>query len=241
MAQRGRPRSSGASPGGRGSGRGERSLRGRTDGVPGGARRPRTTKATPSSGGADGKPDATDDAGKVLRGRARPRRVGTSAAARLARSDHTILGLSTGRALVLVVVVLLLALTLAVPLRTYLTQRGEADRVAAEQLQLEKDLKELRILKERYSDPAYIEAQARGRLRWVKPGDTPIQVQLPGDNKEPEKPEEEDPETAGPWYSDLWTTISEPPAEPKVQPAPAPALPPAPLLPVPPEPGEPTG
>ncbi|MDJ0414935.1 FtsB family cell division protein [Rhodococcus opacus] len=241
MAQRGRPRSSGASPGGRGSGRGERVRGNRADGAPGGARPPRTTKST-TPGQADGKPDAVDgaDTGKVLPGRARPRRVGAAGAARTMRSEHTILGLSTGRALVLVMVVLLLALTLAVPLRNYLTQRGEADRVAAEQVQLEKDLQELRILEERYSDPAYIEAQARGRLRWVKPGDTPFQVQLPGDYKEPEKPEEKDAEMAGPWYSDLWKTISEPPAEPEVQPAPAPAPPVVPP-PVPPEPGEPTG
>ncbi len=136
------------------------------------------------------------------------------------------------------VVVLLLALTLAVPLRTYLTQRGEADRLAAERVQLEEDLNDLQILEERYSDPAYIAAEARGRLRWVNPGDTPFQVQLPGDYKEPPKPEEKDPETAGPWYSDLWNTISEPPAAPEVQPSPAPPEAPPP---VPPEPGEPTG
>ncbi|KAF0966316.1 MULTISPECIES: FtsB family cell division protein [unclassified Rhodococcus (in: high G+C Gram-positive bacteria)] len=240
MAQRGRPRSSGASPGGRGTGRGERARGSRAEGAPG-ARRPRTTKST-TPGQADGKPDAVDsaDTGKVLPGRARPRRVGATGATRIPKSEHKILGLSTGQALVLVMVVLLLALTLAVPLRNYLTQRGEADRIAAEQVQLEKDLAELRILEERYSDPAYIEAQARGRLRWVKPGDTPFQVQLPGDYKEPEKPEEKDAEMAGPWYSDLWKTISEPPAAPEVQPAPAPAPPVVPPT-VPPEPGEPTG
>ncbi|MDV7246513.1 MULTISPECIES: FtsB family cell division protein [Rhodococcus] len=241
MAQRGRPRSSGASPGGRAAGRGERSRQTRTDGVPGGARRPRTTKSTPP-GSVEGKPAAPDgaDTGKVLPGRARPRRIGaTGEAARIPRSEHTILGLSTGRALILVVVVLLLALTLAVPLRTYLTQRGEADRVAAEQVQLEEELAELRILEERYSDPAYIEAQARGRLRWVRPGDTPYQVQLPGDYKEPEKREEKDAEMAGPWYSDLWKTVSEPPVAPEVQPTPAPA--PVPPPPAPLEPGEPTG
>ncbi|MGW5149495.1 hypothetical protein ACWERE_27110, partial [Rhodococcus koreensis] len=76
MAQRGRPRSSGASPGGRGTGRGERARGSRADGAPG-ARRPRTTKST-TPGQADGKPDAVDsaDTGKVLPGRARPRRVG---------------------------------------------------------------------------------------------------------------------------------------------------------------------
>ncbi|AOW94287.1 septum formation initiator family protein [Rhodococcus sp. WMMA185] len=173
-----------------------------------------------------------------MSGRARQSRVGATGATRSSRPPHTILGLSTSQALILVVVILLLALTLAVPLRTYLTQRGEADRLAAERVQLEEDLKNLRILEERYSDPAYIAAEARGRLRWVYPGATPFQVQLPGDYQEPQKPEEEDPEMSGPWYSDLWNTISEPPEAPEVQPAPAPPEAPPP---VPPEPGEPTG
>lgn len=173
----------------------------------------------------------------MLSGRAPQKRVGTTGGKRSSRSANTILGLSTSQALILVVVVLLLALTLAVPLRTYLTQRGEADRLAAERVQLEDELNDLRILRERYSDPVYIAAEARSRLRWVNPGETPFQVQLPGDYKEPEKPEEEDPATSGPWYSDLWHTISEPPAAPEVEPAPAP--PDAPPLPL--EPGEPTG
>lgn len=136
-------------------------------------------------------------------------------------------------------VVLLLALTLAVPLRTYLTQRGEADRVAAEQLELEEELAQLRILEERYGDPAYIEAQARERLRFVMPGETPYQVQLPGDYVEPEKPEEKNAKLTGPWYRDLWRTISEP--QPLPAPPPPPPPPPGAPLPAPPEPGEPTG
>ncbi|SDH13606.1 Septum formation initiator [Rhodococcus triatomae] len=132
-------------------------------------------------------------------------------------------------------VVLALALTLAVPLRTYLTQRAEADRLDAERVQLEQDIAALQILEEQYSDPAYIEAQARKRLRFVKPGDTPFQVQLPGDYQEPEKHESVDDTLTGPWYSDLWKTVSEPDALDTEEPPP-------PRMPVmEEEPGEPTG
>lgn len=234
MAERGRPRSSGASPGGRSSGRGERARRNRVEGV---RRSTRSSRTTASATPTDAKPDATEgtDAGTVLPGRARPRKVAATGE-RTPRREHTILGLSTGRALILVVVILVLALTLAVPVRNYLTQRGESDRVAAERVQLEKDLSELRVLQDRYADPAYVEAQARGRLRWVKPGDTPYQVQLPGDYQEPRKTEEKQTKTVGPWYSDLWRSISVPPAAPEAEPGPAPVPPP-----VSPEPGEPTG
>ncbi|NLE80495.1 MAG: septum formation initiator family protein [Rhodococcus sp.] len=243
MAQRGRPRSSGANPGGRGSGRPERTRRTR-DGASGRARPPRKAKSasgTPRSESVD-----PADAGTVLPGRAKPRKVsGTSRSSADSRSkplasEHTILGLSTGRALILAVVVLVLALTLAVPLRTYMTQRAEAEQVAAERVELEQELEDLRVLEERYSDPAYIEAQARERLRFVRPGDTPYQVQLPGDYKKPETPEEEAAKVTGPWYRDLWRTVSEPqpePESPPPPPAPAPPPPEAPPL----EPGVPTG
>ena len=48
------------------------------------------------------------------------------------RRGRTIFGLSTARAVILAVVVCGLALTLAVPLRTYFTQRSEAAGVEAE-------------------------------------------------------------------------------------------------------------
>ncbi|MFD4368317.1 septum formation initiator family protein [Rhodococcus sp. NPDC058521] len=239
MAQRGTPRSPGG-PGGRGSGRPERSRR--TRGVTsGGARSPRKSK----SAAGDARADAVDpaEAGTVLPGRAKPRKVDAKPKSKNLAPEHTILGLSTGRALILAVVVLVLALTLAVPLRNYMTQRGEAERVAAERVELETQLAELRILEERYTDPAYVEAQARQRLRFVKPGDTPFQVQLPGDYKEPVRPEEEDEKLPGPWYRDLWKTISEPqpvPAPPE-PPLPGPAAPPGPEIPPPLEPGEPAG
>jgi len=156
---------------------------------------------------------------------------------RLPKSDNTIFGLSTSRAVVLAMVVLMLALTLAVPLRTYISQRSDAAQVAAERQVLEEELRKLQGQNARFDDPAYIEALARERLRYVKPGETPFQVQLPGDYKEPEKKQEKETPLTGPWYRDLWQTISEPPVVPETT-TPAPM----PLAPIEPEEqGVPTG
>ncbi len=128
----------------------------------------------------------------------------------------------------LAVVVCALALTLAVPLRNYLTQRSEADRVAAQREQLEDDLKQLTRQKQQNDDPAYISAEARERLQYVKPGETPFQVQLPGEVAT--RPEElsERKRTADPWFTDLWRPIVEPQPEPSAAPAPPVPGPPPP-------------
>ncbi|MCW3470889.1 septum formation initiator family protein, partial [Rhodococcus pyridinivorans] len=148
------------------------------------------------------------------------------------RTERTVLGLSTGRAVVLALVVCGLALTLAVPLRTYVSQRSEAEQLAAERVQLEQEIAALEEQKARMEDPAWVRAQARERLRFVVPGDIPYQVQLPGDappereQREPERP------TTGAWYSDLWLSVSEPAPEPESEPVPQ-------QMPVaPPEPGD---
>ncbi|MCJ0904106.1 septum formation initiator family protein [Rhodococcus sp. ARC_M6] len=198
-AQRGKPRSPGGSPGGRGSGRGD------------GARRGRTTSARRVRG-AD--TDATGSTATASSGRFW---------SRLPHSDNTVFGLSTSRAVVLAMVVLMLALTLAVPLRTYISQRSDASQIAAERRVLQEEVDALRAQNARFDDPAYIEALARERLRYVKPGETPFQVQLPGDYKEPEKKKVKETPLTGPWYRDLWQTISEPPVVPETKPKPAPA------------------
>ncbi|NMM83554.1 septum formation initiator [Rhodococcus sp. SRB_17] len=214
-AQRGKPRSPGGSPGGRGSGRGDSARRGRTTS----ARRVR---------GADA--EAADSTAKASSGRFW---------SRLPSTDNTVFGLSTSRAVVLAMVVLMLALTLAVPLRTYISQRSDAAQIAAERSVLQKEVDELRAQNARFDDPAYIEALARERLRYVKPGETPFQVQLPGDYKEPEKKKVKETPLTGPWYRDLWQTISEPPVVPETKPKPAPA--PATPTQQPEEQGVPTG
>ncbi|MCK0089705.1 septum formation initiator family protein [Rhodococcus sp. F64268] len=230
MSQRGRSR-----PGAR---------RSRTDGAAA-TRRPSRTRPSGSTAPADlgpetagARPAGREDPvhssrrGRGSTGRARPTRVGAPRDGRRPRTERTILGLSTGRAVILALVVCGLALTLAVPLRTYVSQRSEAEQIAQEREQLEGEIAALEAQKAHIEDPAWIRAEARNRLGFVMPGDIPYQVQLPGDvalvdeEKEPETP------STGAWYSDLWLSVVEPPPEPETDPVPQ-------HMPVaPPEPGD---
>jgi cell division protein FtsB len=117
---------------------------------------------------------------------------------------------TTRRAAILVTIVAALALSIAVPLRTYLSQRDEV--AVQERLQAERraQVQQLIERKAQLSDPAQIQAEARRRLRYVMPGETPYMVQLPGDTgvesgsqpTAPAGPEQ-------PWFQSLWDSITE--------------------------------
>ena len=78
----------------------------------------------------------------------------------------------TGRAAVLALVVCLLAISLAYPLREYLAQRGDIAGYRGQVAEQEARVAELRRQHARWSDQAYVEAQARERLHYVMPGET---------------------------------------------------------------------
>lgn len=139
--------------------------------------------------------------------------------------ERTILGLSTGKAVILAMVVCALALTLAVPMRTYFSQRAEAAQLAQERRQLEDDLARLRDRRAQQQDPAYIRSEAKDRLRLVMPGETPYIVQVPG-IEAPARPGPTTPSREpDPWYTGLWRSVSEP--QPAPEPAPVTTTPPA--------------
>lgn len=138
--------------------------------------------------------------------------------------ERTILGLSTGKAVILAMVVCALALTLAVPMRTYFSQRAEAAQLAQERRQLEDDLARLRDRRAQQQDPAYIRSEAKDRLRLVMPGETPYIVQVPG-IEAPARPVRRRRPGTGSWYTGLWRSVSEP--QPAPEPAPVTTTPPA--------------
>jgi cell division protein FtsB len=143
------------------------------------------------------------------------------------------MGFTARRAAVLAAVVCVLTLTIAGPVRTYFAQRTEMNQLTASEAALRGQIAELEQKKVKLGDPAYIAAQARERLGFVMPGDTPFQVQLPASAATPTQPgaETAKPSSNAPWYSSLWHTIAD-----------APHLPPAtvPAPPAPAEPGQPT-
>ena len=112
----------------------------------------------------------------------------------------------TGRAAVLLLVVAALAVTLAWPARALLDQRRavsqmRTDNAAAEQrvLDLEKSLA-------RWNDDAYVEAQARARLHFVRPGETAYVVLGPDAAPPAVTPRVVTPvQTA--WYDALWQSV----------------------------------
>ncbi|WP_280501273.1 FtsB family cell division protein [Nocardia farcinica] len=208
-------RARGSSPGGRADRRTPRSARSRPRADAEAAARP-----------AVARPRKRVESGEKLR--AEPRKIAARRADR--QPEHTILGLSRGKAIILAMVVCALALTLSVPMRTYFSQRAEATELAQERRELEADLAMLRDRRAQQQDPAYIRSEAKDRLRLVMPGETPYIVQVPGIEAPPRPSgptQSKDPE---PWYTDLWHTIAEPspteptPAEPAPE-GPAPDIP----------------
>ncbi|MEV0076212.1 septum formation initiator family protein [Nocardia neocaledoniensis] len=187
-------RARGTSPAGRGDRRTSRAARSRpshldSPGRPAAAKR--TTRRRPeSTAGAKRKPSG-----------------------KLTRSEHTILGLSTGKAVILAAVLCGLALTLAVPTRTYFSQRAEAAALAEQRAELDADLAALRDRRAQQQDPAYIRTEARDRLRLVMPGETPYIVQIPGIEAPAPPPMSTREAAPDPWYTDLWRSISEPAPE----------------------------
>jgi cell division protein FtsB len=78
----------------------------------------------------------------------------------------------TGRALVLGALVVLLVVVLASPVNRYLSSRGDVTHAGQQLQDDQKQLAELTRQKALYSDPGYIQQQARKRLQFAMPGDT---------------------------------------------------------------------
>ncbi|MGV9798936.1 FtsB family cell division protein [Mycobacterium sp. NPDC003449] len=141
-------------------------------------------------------------------------------------------GSAARRAAILAAVVCVLTLTIAGPVRTYFAQRTEMKQLRASEQLLRGQIAELEQQKVKLADPVFVAAQARERLGFVMPGDTPYQVQLPPTAAVPADPGAPLPGStvpAGqPWYTSLWHTIADQPhgVTPTIPPLPAPGGPP---------------
>jgi cell division protein FtsB len=160
------------------------------------ARRPQSPRRTRPDDGRPGRPVTPDRERDPVRSRT----VRAAAA----------FGLSTTRrAAVLAIVVCALALSVAVPLRTYLSQRDEVAIQEQRQADLRAQVQALEERKAQLQDPAQVEAEARRRLRYVMPGETPYMVELPdeaqarggGDKKQKNVLDDS-------WYLELWNAVS---------------------------------
>jgi cell division protein FtsB len=112
----------------------------------------------------------------------------------------------TGRAAVLALVFCSLIAVLAYPTRQFIAQRAQIaqQQVAARQAQAQVD--ELRRERARWQDPAYVEAQARERLHYAFPGETPLVAVDPSPGASV-APSAQRGSVTQPWYDSLFETL----------------------------------
>ena len=138
-------------------------------------------------------------------GPARPRGATAVPAARSARPRLT------SRAAILVIVLAVLAVSYASSLRAYLQQRDHIQDAQTRIADSEAQIAALEREKKRLDDPAYVEQQARARLGYVRPGETPFVVLRDGQPLEVESelgdPDEIETTVPPTWYENAWTTV----------------------------------
>jgi cell division protein FtsL len=110
----------------------------------------------------------------------------------------------TGRAALLAVVICAIALSLAYPVREYISQRRQMDQLVATQQSLSAQVRNLQAEHQRLQDPAYIEQQARDQLHMCMPGQKCYVIV--GDSPAPDSAPQQA-QSAAPWYSRLWQSV----------------------------------
>src|ERR1700721_4133082 len=97
---------------------------------------------------------------------AQPPPAQAAALAAVARSTKL-----TGRAALLAVVMCAIALSLAYPVREYIGQRRQIDQLLVPPQSLSQQGKNLQAQQKQFSDPSYIEQQARDQLHYCMTGE----------------------------------------------------------------------
>src|SRR5581483_7676523 len=112
----------------------------------------------------------------------------------------------TGRAAVLAVVICAIALSLAYPVREYITQRKQIDALVAQQQVMLDQVKSLEQQQARLNDPDYIEKVARQQLDMCFPRTTCYIVT--GGQSQASTARRAKPGPA-PWYDKLWRSVQQ--------------------------------
>lgn len=117
----------------------------------------------------------------------------------------------TGRAAILVLVMSVLVVSYASSLRAYLEQRQHIGELKATIDERTDSINELEKEKRRWSDPAYVQAQARERFGYVMPGESSYQVvdedgNPLGEGEQLSEPERNEP-TPEAWWEDAWGSV----------------------------------
>ncbi len=104
------------------------------------------------------------------------------------------------RGAILATIIVVLAVTLAPTARSLLRQRGDLAALQDKVVQQQQSVADLRRQQARWADPAYVEQQARERLKFVKVGDRSYSVIDPVT----ERPKAD---ANAPWYGQVWQSV----------------------------------
>jgi len=118
----------------------------------------------------------------------------------------------TSRATVLVLVLCSLVAILAYPTRQFISQRSDIAAQRAKAEHAKQQVEQLRKERARWQDPEYVKAQARERLHYAMPGETPFV------SVDPSPPASAKPasaftapaqaaKAAQPWYTSVWDSV----------------------------------
>jgi len=102
----------------------------------------------------------------------------------------------------LVLVIAALAVTLAIPVRSWLSQRAEISALTSDVEQARERVDVLRGELTDWNDPAFVIAQARSRLHFVFPGE--IGYVVLGHDDRPIETQTSERTNEVPWYTRLW-------------------------------------
>jgi cell division protein FtsB len=109
---------------------------------------------------------------------------------------------------VIAVVMLVLVVLLAPTLRSYFAQRGEIGALERQVAQGEERVAALEAERDRWRDPAYVEQQARERLKFVRPGEVSYTV-LGGDELDEQQIATGAVPETRPWYDRMVASIGQ--------------------------------
>ena len=118
----------------------------------------------------------------------------------------------TGRMAVLTLVSLVLAMSFASSVKAYFDQRASIDAIEADIVDREAAIDDLKTQIGRWSDPAYVEQQARERFGYVKAGHIAWAVLDGKGNRIEPTARLTDPTQVGqtraePWWSGAWESV----------------------------------
>ncbi|MDH6576971.1 septum formation initiator family protein [Kitasatospora sp. MAP5-34] len=132
----------------------------------------------------------------------------------------------TSRATVLVLVICSLVAILAYPTRQFISQRSEIAAQRAKADNARRQVEQLGKERARWEDPAFVRTQARERLHYAMPGETPfisVDPKAPVTARPSSANSAPAPKAAAarPWYTGVWDSVDL--ADSAAAPAPAPA------------------